>query len=165
MDKISGSCPQLTNSIKGNMFCSLAFTFVILEGMCFPWRAFGNWSKQRFWCPERVWSLMDFWQWKQTFAQAALGPGAGDGLGLEAVPHLLGAGLEGAQSSLLARGVLIAGPVPAADHRLRGEAVHVCDHPQLRPNPPQQPPSHALSRTKAPNSSSFLHDPLSLDEH
>lgn len=87
---------------------------------------------------------------------------------LEAVPHLVG-GMERAQSSLLAGGVLIAGPVPAADHRLRGEAVHVCDHPLLRPDPhpPQHKPSPALSRTKAPNSSSSLHDPLSLsvDNH
>lgn len=70
--------------------------------------------------------------------QAALGfgrPGAGGGLCPEAVPHVV-AGLEGAQSLLLAQEVLITGSVPAADRRVRGEALHVCDHSWLRPNPP-----------------------------
>lgn len=60
--------------------------------------------------------------------EAALWPGAREGLLLEAVPHLL-VGLEGAKGLFLSRGDFIAGPVPAADHRLRGEAVHICDHP------------------------------------
>lgn len=96
-------------------------------------------------------------------AQAALRPGAGEGLGLVAVPHLLG-GLEGAKSSLLASGVLIAGPAPAADHRLRGEAVHVCDHSQLRQTPPpfKSHPPLLYPGPKPPSSSSlFLRDPLS----
>lgn len=121
-----------------NISRSLVCTFAILEVLCFIRWGFGDWSEQWFGCPERVRPLMDLGHRKQTFAQAALWPsvpGAGEGLGLEAVPHLLG-GLEGAQSSLLAKGVLIAGPVPAADHRLRGKAVHVCDHPRLRPKPP-----------------------------
>lgn len=135
--------------------------------MLFPWRALSHRSKQRFWCPERVLFLVDFWHREQTFVQAALWPGrpgAGDGRMLEAVPHLAG-GLEGAQSSFLARGVLIAAPVQAVDHRLRGEAVHVCDHPLLRPKTPHHLPSPALSRTQTPppNYSSFvLHNPPSL---
>lgn len=61
--------------------------------------------------------------------EAARRPWAGEGRGrLEAVPHLL-VGLEGAKGSFLCRGAVIAGLVPAADHRLRGEAVHICDHP------------------------------------
>lgn len=63
------------------------------------------------------------------FTEAALSPGAGEGRALEAVPHLL-VGLEGAKGWLLSRGDFIAGLVPAADHRLRGEAVHICDHPR-----------------------------------
>lgn len=120
--------------------------------MLFPWRALSHRSKQRFWCPERVLFLVDFWHREQTFVQAALwpgGPGAGDGRMLLAVPHLAD-GLEGAQSSFLARGVLIAAPVQAVDHRLRGEAVHVCDHPLLRPKTPHHLPSPALSRTQTP---------------
>lgn len=82
---------------------------------------------------------MDFGRRHETFAQAALRPGTGSGLvlvlgpglglGLLAVAHLGGLGLEGAEGPPVASGVLIAGPAPAADHRLRGEAVHVCDHP------------------------------------
>lgn len=145
------------------MFCSWVCTFAILVGFCFPWWAFSNGSKQWFGCPERVLLLVDLWHRKQAFAQAALwpgGPGTGKGLGLEAVPHLAG-GLEGAQSSLLASGVLIAGPVPAADHRLRGEAVHVCDHPRIRPLHP--PPSCSL-QDPSPQLLLFLAQPsLSLD--
>lgn len=73
------------------------------------------------------------------FAEAALWPGAVDGRVLEPVPHLL-LGLEGAKCSFLSRGDFIAGLVPAAEHRLRGETVHICDHPQLRPNPPDNCP-------------------------
>lgn len=63
--------------------------------------------------------------------QAALGfgrPGAAGRPGLEAVPHVA-TGSEGAQSSPLA---LIAGSVQAADRRVHGEAVHVCDHPPAK---------------------------------
>lgn len=62
------------------------------------------------------------------FTEAAPWPGAREGRVLEAVPHLL-VGLEGAKGLFLSRGDFIAGLVPAADHRLRGEAVHICDHP------------------------------------
>ena len=47
--------------------------------------------------------------------------------------------------------VLIAGPVPAADHRLRGETLHICDHPRPRAKTPKDPCPPSLSS----------HDPLS----
>lgn len=137
---------KLTNPLTLCMLLSLVYTFAILVGLCFPRRSFGIGSQQRFGRPERVLPLVNLWHREQAFTQAALGPGgpgagAGAGRGLEAVPHLVG-GLEGAKSSLLAEGVLIAGPVPAADHRLRGEAVHVCDHCWLRTLTPLHPPTH-----------------------
>ena len=66
----------------------------------------------------------------------------------------MGAGAHlgrGARGQLLRR-VLIAGPVPAADHRLRGETLHVCDHPRSRAKTPKDP-------SLPPSLSS--HDPLS----
>lgn len=95
---------------------------------------------------------MDLWHREQPLAQAALwpdSPGVGVGLILEAVPHLCG-GPERAQSPSLARGSLIAWLVPATDHRLQGEAVHVCDHPPAKTLTPSSAP-----KTPTPPSSVF----------
>lgn len=125
---------------------ALFSTFAIL--VHFTRSAFENWSQQWFRGPERAWPLVDLRHGESVFAEATLGPGAGEGRVLVAVPHLL-LGLERAKSSFLSRGDFIAGLVPAADHRLRGEAVHICDHPQLRPNPPDNCP-YALSPVPKP---------------
>lgn len=116
---------------------SLFSTFAILVD--FTRSAFENWSQQWFWGPEGAWPLVDLWHGESMFAEATLWPGAGEGRVLVAVPHLR-LGLERAKSPFLSRGDFIAGLVPAADHRLRWEAVHICDHPQLRPNPPDNCP-------------------------